>query len=93
MPLIRASPCDLLLQLGHTRYVEHDSKVNGGLQPMLVQLLFQRFLQVYPPLLVLLVEVPQTEVCYLRSNESKQRCYALNTNCDQRKGNLKKERK
>lgn len=38
------SPCDLLLQLGNTGYVKHDSKVNGGFQSVLVQLLFQRLL-------------------------------------------------
>lgn len=69
------SPCDLLLQLGDTGYVKHDSKVNGGLQPILVQLLFQRLLQVNPSLLVLLVEVPQAEVCYLTSKESEHECY------------------
>ena len=60
-----ASPCDLLLQLGDAGDVKHDAKVNGGLQPVLVQLLFQRLLQVDPSLQVLLVEVPQTEVRYL----------------------------
>jgi len=65
-----ASPCDLLLQLVDTGYVKHDSKVNGGLQPILVQLLFQWLLQVDPSLLVLLVEVPQAKICYLRSEEA-----------------------
>lgn len=63
------SPCDLLLQLGNTGYVKHDSKVNGGFQPVLVQLLFQWLLQVNPSLLVLLVEVPQAEVCYLTGKQ------------------------
>lgn len=65
------SPCDLLLELSDTGNVKHHSKVNGGLQPILVQLLFQRLLKVNPSLLILLVEVPQTEVCYLTSKESK----------------------
>lgn len=60
------------MQLGDTGYVKHDSKVNGGLQPILVQLLFQRLLQINPSLLVLLVEVPQTEVRDLTSKESEQ---------------------
>lgn len=63
------SPCDLLLQLGNTGYVKHDSKVNGGFQPVLVQLFFQWLLQVNPSLLVLLVEVPQAEVCYLTGKQ------------------------
>lgn len=63
------SPCDLLLQLGNTGYVKHDSKVNGGFQPVLVQLLFQWLLQVNPSLLVLLVEVPKAEVCYLTGKQ------------------------
>lgn len=60
------SPCDLLLQLGNTGYIKHHSKVNGGLLPILVQLLFQWLLQVNPSLLVLLVWVPQAEICYLK---------------------------
>lgn len=69
------SPCDLLLQLGDAGYIKHHSKVNGGLLPVLVQLLFQRLLQVNPSLLVLLVEVPQAEICYLTGRQRTSKRY------------------
>lgn len=64
-----SSPGDLLLQLGNRGHIKHHSKVDGGLQRVLVQLLLQGFLQIHPATLILLVVVPEAEVRDLEGRE------------------------
>lgn len=75
--VMSSSPCDFLLQLGDTGYVKQYSKVNGGLHAILVQLFLQRLLQVDPSLLVLLIVVPKTEICDLKSKTKQEHTIKL----------------
>lgn len=63
---VRSLPGNLLLKLRDSRHIEHYSKIHSGLQGIFVQLLFQRLVQIYPSALVLLVVIPQTEICNLK---------------------------